>query len=368
MNQSQTNEAGAETNEPGLSKLIVRALEPLNLESPAACLETFITPSDKFYVRNHFPMPQVSLDMWKLAIEGQVDNQIELSYEQISQLPAHTVTCTLECAGNSRIYLENAPGVQWSAGAIGTAKWPGVRLSEILKLAGLCPEAREVILQGADLGIPDDAPAPAEPIHFARSLTLAEAQAPDVLLAYKMNGEALTATHGFPLRAIVPGFYGMASVKWLSKIEVSATKFNGYYQTADYAYLQEATDRTAPTPIKNARVKSWLLSPLLDQVIPAGTRYRIHGAAWSGSADEIVKVEVSTDSGTSWSTAHLSGENISNCWRFFEYVWQTPNEPGPYTVMTRATDSAGNSQPFHHEENCGSYVIDFVIPVSVRVV
>src|SRR6266481_9258420 len=196
---------------------IVRSEEPLNLEMPFETVESFITPTESFYVRTHFPIPKIDRDAWWLHVEGEVEKPFAINYEELLKLESLTIPVTLECAGNSRNFLEpKVKGVQWELGAVGTANWTGVPLSILLDRAGIKPQSREVILEGADGGALEDAKAPAGNVKFARSIPLAKAK--DVLLAYKMNDADLPPEHGFPLRAIVPGWYAMASIKWLERI------------------------------------------------------------------------------------------------------------------------------------------------------
>src|SRR5436190_7633678 len=182
---------------------------------PFADLNSFQTPNELFYVRCHFPIPEIAAADWRLKIEGEVEEPFELDYAALRAMESRTVAATLECAGNNRIFLEpKVKGVQWGLGAVGNASWTGVPLSAVLEHAKLKADVVEVILEGADEGEVDKSPKPAGKISFCRSLPASKALA-DVLLAYEMNGEKLSPTHGFPLRAIVPGWYAMASVKWL---------------------------------------------------------------------------------------------------------------------------------------------------------
>jgi DMSO/TMAO reductase YedYZ molybdopterin-dependent catalytic subunit len=202
-------------------ELIVREQDPINLEMPFSSLDGFITPNESFYVRTRFPIPEIAEADWRLKIEGAVETPFEVDYEELRRMESRTMAATLECAGNNRLYLEpKAKGVQWGLGAVGNASWTGVPLTALLERARPKAGAIEVILDGADEGEADKTPTPAGKISFCRSLPLSKARE-DVLLAYEMNGEKLSATHGFPLRAIVPGWYAMASVKWLRRIIVT---------------------------------------------------------------------------------------------------------------------------------------------------
>ena len=211
----------------------MREKEPLNLEMPFGSLDGFITPVDRFFVRSHFSIPRIDVKTWRLKIEGEVETPLALTYDEVSEMESRTITVTMECAGNGRAFLTpQASGVQWERGAVSNAEWTGVLLTQVLRRAGLKNSAREVIFEGADRGEIKEPPGPAGKIHYARSIPLKKANE-EVLLAFKMNGEELTPAHGSPLRVIVPGWYGMASVKWLTRIIASAQPFNGYYQTID---------------------------------------------------------------------------------------------------------------------------------------
>src|SRR4051812_4499767 len=197
---------------------------------PFSALNGFITPNQSFYVRTRFPIPEIAEAGWSLRIEGEVESPFEVNYAALRRMEARTIAATLECAGNNRIYLEpKAKGVQWGLGAVGNASWTGVPLPAVLERAKPKAGAIEVILDGADEGVVDKTPTPAGTISYCRSLPMAKACA-DVLLAFAMNGEPLSPTHGFPLRAIVPGWYAMASVKWLRRVIVTDKSFNGFYQ------------------------------------------------------------------------------------------------------------------------------------------
>src|SRR5438477_12272259 len=199
---------------------IVRSEEPLNLEMPFERLDGFVTPTESFYVRTHFPIPKIDKHKWRLRVEGEVEKPFELSYDELLRLESRKIPATLECAGNNRNLLEpKVKGVQWGLGAVGNAEWTGVPLSILLERAEVNARAREVILEGADCGPLEDPKAPPGDVRFARSIPLAKARE-DVLLAHQMNDVALPREHGFPVRAIVPGWYAVASIKWLQRIIV----------------------------------------------------------------------------------------------------------------------------------------------------
>jgi len=281
-------------------------------------------------------------------------------------MPSRTITATLECAGNNRIFLEpKAKGVQWALGAVGNASWTGVPLAALLERAKPKAGAIEAILDGADEGEVDKTPTPAGKISYCRSLPLEKALA-DVLLAYEMNGEPLSASHGFPLRAIVPGWYAMASVKWLYRIIVTDKPFNGFYQSLDYTYWDRRGPLPTLSPLTEQQVKAEIAQPEDGETISVNTTYRIHGAAWAGEAD-VAKVELSFDSGTSWTDATLVGELAKGSWRLWEYPWKTPATPGRQTIIARATDSRGNTQSRERGGDRGTYMINHLLPTEVEV-
>src|SRR2546421_829005 len=306
-----------------MSELIVREQDPLNLEMPFSSLDGFLTPNESFYVRCHFPIPEISVKDWRLRIEGEVETPFELTCDELRAMESRTITATLECAGNNRLFLEpKAKGVQWGLGAVGNAKWTGVPLAAVLDRAKAKSGAIEVILDGADEGQVDKTPPPSGKISFCRSLPINKARA-DVLLAYEMNGEKLSVTHGFPLRAIVPGWYAMASVKWLRRIIVTDKPFNGFYQSLDYSYWDRSGALPTLAPLREQQVKAEIAQPETGATVPRNSTVRVHGAAWSGEA-EITKVEISLDGGATWRLAHLSGQPVKNAWRLWEYDWATP--------------------------------------------
>ena len=346
--------------------MIIREKEPANLEMPFGLLDGLITPNELFYIRSHFPVPAIDPKVWRLRIEGAVEQPLELTLEDLCGLAPMTVPATLECAGNSRVFLvPKVKGTQWELGAVGNAEWTGVSLGEILRAAGVKEGAREVILEGADRGKISDPPKPAGEIHYARSVPLGKALE-GVLLAYEMNGEPLAPAHGFPLRAIVPGWYGMAAVKWLQRIIVTDGPYDGYYQTVDYAYWQRDDAGVHRVPITEMQVKSAIARPGINEVIPAGTNYKVAGAAWTAEA-EIVKVELSTDGGNSWEMASLGEEKARNSWQLWGYDWSVPSTPGRRVLLARATDSRGRTQPMEHDPDRGSYEINHCLPIEVEV-
>jgi DMSO/TMAO reductase YedYZ molybdopterin-dependent catalytic subunit len=345
---------------------IVRSEAPLNLEMPFETLEGFLTPTESFYVRTHFPIPRIDKDAWWLHVEGEVEKPFVINYEQLVQLESVTMPATLECAGNNRHFLEpKVKGVQWGLGAVGNAEWTGVRLSTLLDRAVLKSTAREAIFEGSDHGLLEDPKSPPGELTFARSVPLAKARH-DVLLAYRMNGKDLPPEHGFPVRAIVPGWYAMASVKWLQRIIISSERFNGYYQTLDYAYWKRRGDMGELTPLSEMQIKAEISRPTQGEAIPRNSDFRVCGAAWTGES-EIVKVDLSMDGGVSWSEARVIGTSKRCAWRLWEFDWRTPSEAGPVELIARATDSEGRTQPVCRDRDRGTYMINHLLPIKVQI-
>jgi len=344
---------------------IVLSEDPLVLETPSEHLGEYVTPAKLFYVRNHFPIPKIDKNKWQLRIEGEVENPFEVNFDELSKLETRKILATLECAGNGRSFLEpKVKGVQWNIGGISNADWTGVPLSTLLERAGVKSTAREIIFEGADHGKLEDPKAPRGEIHFARSIPLEKAS--DVLLAYKMNDVDIPAEHGFPMRAIVPGWYAVASVKWLQRIIVTDKPFNGYYQTLDYAIWQRVGDQARLTAISEIQTKATITSPAEGETIPANSNVRVRGAAWTGNG-EITKVELSADGGSTWNEAKLLGEAEANAWRLWELNWKTPAQSGQAKLMARATDSKGGTQPLERDPDRGTYLINHLRPITVEV-
>jgi DMSO/TMAO reductase YedYZ molybdopterin-dependent catalytic subunit len=349
----------------GSDGLIIRQREPRNLEFPFGRLDAFLTPAESFYVRSHFHAPELQRDSYRLQVQGMVKNPLSITYDELRRLPAKTLVATLECAGNSRIFLvPQKPGAQWELGAVGTAEWTGVPLATIVDRAGLTGDVREIVLEGADRGDPAEKPAPPAPISYSRSLPIEKAVG-DVLIAYAMNGVDLPQDHGYPVRAIVPGHYGMASVKWLTHVHVIGEQFQGYWQTTDYAYWDEVDGLPVRRPLSEIKLKSAIARPRTLEVVPSGQVYRVHGAAWSGATD-VVAVDVTTDGGRTWAAATLIDPIRPHAWRRWRYDW-TPVRAGRVTLMSRATDSSGASQPDTFDENYFSYVVHHTLPIEVDV-
>jgi DMSO/TMAO reductase YedYZ molybdopterin-dependent catalytic subunit len=366
VTQKRADRQRAEEAQPQTA-LIVRERHPDNMESDFSSLSGVITPVERFFVRSHFPVPHVERDRCALQVVGAVDTPLHLSFEDILALPAVTLTATLECAGNTRASLDPpVRGVQWKAGAVGTATWTGVPLAYVLEQAGIQPGAVEVVLEGADEGMVLEPPCPREAICYARGLPRDKAMRPEVLLAYGMNGKDLTPEHGYPLRAVVPGWYGMASVKWLHRIVVLDRPFGGYFQTVDYAYWERRDGLMQRLPLAEMQVKAQIARPQQGETVRCNTTYRMTGAAWCGEST-IRKVEVSTDGGSSFAEATLQGQAEPYTWSLWTYDWQTPAEPGPFKLVARATTADGVTQPAGRDPHREGYMINHLCPVEVWV-
>lgn len=350
-----------------LPGVITRLKHPDNLEFPFASLNSFLTPNEQFYVRTHFHVPELDAKSWRLKIEGAVSKPLEIDFDELRKMPSHTVTSILECSGNSRVFLKPQNSIRWELGGVSNAEWTGVRLSDVLERVGVKKNAVEVIAEGADKGAikPPSAPTPGV-IPFARSLSLQKARRPEVLLAYKMNGKDLPAAHGAPVRLLVAGWYGMASIKWLQRLIVTDRPFHGYFQTFMYAVWDRSQGAAELRPVGDIPVKSEIARPMAAEVVPAKSSYRIFGAAWAGEST-VAKVEISTDNGKSWSEAKLLDKAAPFTWRRWEYAWQVPEKTGRRVLMARATDARGRTQPMTRDEDHRDIVIHHALPIEIEV-
>ncbi len=345
-----------------MGELLVRDKAPLNLEMPLSGFKDYITSNELFFVRNHFDVPKIDVRAWRLKVDGHVERSLSLSYDGLRKLPTKTVTATLECSGNSRSLLDpQKKGVQWGPGAVGNANWTGVPVAEILKQAGIKPGAVDIVFVGFDRGKGKDG----EDLQFLRSVPVAKASE-DTLLAYEMNGRPLPVNHGFPARAVVPGWFGVASVKWITRIVVSKTRFLGYFQSIDYSYWDRTNGIAKMQPITLIQVKSIIANPAPGEVLPSGKTVTIQGAAWSGES-EVAQVEVSVDGGKQWHPAKLLDQPTKTSWRRWQWDWETPDKPGRVKLLCRAKDAAGNEQPTERDEDRRNYMINHLVPVTVQI-
>ncbi len=360
-------EAQAPAQSAMAGKRIVRQASPENLESDFGALNDFITPIDQHYVRSHFAVPTIDVGAWTLQVRGAVGQPLTFTLEQLRALPAVSRVLTMECAGNGRQFLEPAvSGVQWERGAVSTAEWTGVRLADLLAKAGMATDATRVAFEGLDRGEVKNPPLPSGAISFHRSLSVEEARARDVLIAYAVNGQPLPAAHGAPARLVVPGCYGMASVKWLSSIEPVRGTFGSFWETTDYAYWDRSSGRPLRRPLLGMHVKSLIARPSPGGQVARGATTEIVGAAWSDGP--VTRVEVSTDGGRSWQDAEFVDPPTTWTWRRWRFRWQVPSSAGQVVLMARATDARGQTQPMTRNPDFGTYVIHHVVPVPVKVI
>ncbi|MCU1259324.1 MAG: sulfite oxidase-like oxidoreductase [Bryobacterales bacterium] len=349
------------------SGLIIRQKEPRNLETPLDEVDSFLTPTELFYIRSHFPIPKLEPASYQLRVDGAVRNPFSLSYRELRDMPSETRAATLECAGNSRVFLvPQVEGAQWELGAVGNAEWTGVPLRALLERAGMEEDACEIVLEGADNGKPKEPPVPPVPISYARSLPREKAIRREVLIAYQMNGRDLPPDHGYPVRAIVPGHYGMASVKWLTGIYAVREPFQGYWQTSDYGYWDYLDARPVRRPLGEMKLKSEIARPRVYETLAANQVCTVFGAAWAGET-EVTEIAVSTDGGRSWAEGEFLDPAQRHAWRRWKFDWLTPKQPGKYTLLARAKDANGEVQPDQHDQNYGSYVITHPLPIEVFV-
>lgn len=334
--------------------------DPLNREAPLDALAAALTPTPSFYRRSHFPVPRADADAWRLRVGGEVARPLSLTLAELRALPRRTLAVTLECAGNGRSLMRPVPpGTPWGLAAVSTAEFTGVPLRDVLERAGPGPAAAEVLFEGADRG----SVGPGREESYARSLPLAVALDGGALLAWEMNGEPLPAEHGFPLRLVVPGWYGMASVKWLATVRVLAEPFRGHFQAEHYVYLGEAGTPDG-TPVTRARVRSLIASPEDGAAVPPGP-VEVRGLAWSGAAP-VARVEVSADDGATWAAAELGTPPSPHAAAPWRLVWHPPRR-GEFALLARAVDAAGNAQPLAPMVNALGYGNNCVQRVAITV-
>jgi anti-anti-sigma factor len=342
--------------------MVVHRADPLNCETSIPALMGGVAmPNLRFYVRNHFQVPKLEPSSWRLKVVGLVERPLSLSLRDLVKMPSQAQFVTLECAGNGRSLLNpRVNGEQWNLGAVSTAEWTGVLLGEVLDRAGVKADAREVVFRGADSGKLD---ARSEPIHFERSLSINDAHGSEAQLAYAMNGEALPIQHGYPLRLIVPGWYAVASVKWLMEIEVTGGPLRAHYQTEKYVFEWQRGEQVVREPVSLQRVRSLITEPEPDSEVEQG-ELPVRGVAWSGAAP-IARVEVRIDGGP-WQEARLMGERKRHSWQGWELIARL-ERLGSVVISARATDMASRTQPDSPEWNRLGYGNNAIQKVRVDV-
>ena len=310
-----------------------------NSGMPLEALRYDVTPAGLHYLLIHFDIPAAHAG-WTLSIGGKVSKPRAFSMDEIGAMPSKTLRVTLECAGNGRAQMSpRYPSMPWLEEGVSTAEWTGTPLAPLLAEATIDESAKEIVFRGTDRGIDRGVDH-----DFARSLSVAEAMRPDVLLVHSMNGQPLLPQHGAPLRLIVPGWYGMASVKWLASIEAADAPFEGVQQVGSYQFRSQAGD--PGVPCTHIRVNSLMAPPGIPdfftrrRVIKAGT-VRLIGRAWSGNGVPIERVEVSVNG--EWRDASLDAKAGPWAWRGWSFEWHA--KPGEYVLASRATDASGSVQP-----------------------
>jgi DMSO/TMAO reductase YedYZ molybdopterin-dependent catalytic subunit len=356
---------GQSVNVPGEDGMILRSFRFVDLETPVEYFNTWLTPVSHFFVRNHMHEPsELDARDWRLSIGGEVEKPLTLSLAELSRLETHSVVNTLECAGNGRsLHRPQVPGIQWGKGAVSTARFSGPRLRDVLQRAGVKATGKHVMFRGLD-----EVPGKVPP--FIRSIPVEKALDADTLIATHMNGAPLTKHHGFPARALVPGWIGAASCKWLTEIKLLDAEFVGNFMSPGYRLPNQPVkpgDAVKPEdthPLTALSVKSVISGPSDGASLNAG-KVAVHGAAWAGEAD-IAKVEVSTDAGATWTPAKLGHAHAHYAWRLWSYDWK-PGKPGDYTILSRATDTQGRTQPASAVWNPSGYLYNAVDQVNIHV-
>ena len=347
---------------PGEDGMIVRSLRFVDLETPVEYFNSWLTPVPRFFVRNHMHEPsELNADNWRLTVGGEVEKPFTLTLAELSKIETHSVVNTLECAGNGRsLQRPQVPGIQWGKGAVSTARFSGPRLRDVLQRAAVKSTGKHVMFRGLD-----EVPGKVPP--FIRSIPIEKALDTDTLVATHMNGVPLTKHHGFPARALVPGWIGAASCKWLTEIKILDSEFVGNFMSPAYRFPNqpgkpgEAVKPEDTHPLTALNVKSVISGPIDGASLKAGG-VAVHGAAWAGEAD-IVKVEVSTDGGGSWNTARLGHDHAHYAWRLWSYEWKAKS--GAYTILSRATDSQGRTQPATPVWNSSGYLYNAADQVKI---
>jgi DMSO/TMAO reductase YedYZ molybdopterin-dependent catalytic subunit len=331
---------------------------------PLEALRWDVTPVGLHYLLTHYDIPDVDVASWRLEVDGLVRRPFSLSLADLEALPAVETAVTMECAGNGRAQVSpHVTSQPWLLEAVGTARWRGTPVAGQLEEAGVADGATDVLFTGLDRGVEGG-----EEQAYARSLPLAELRDGDALLAYEVNGVPLPPQHGFPLRLVVPGWYGMTSVKWLSRVTVLDAPFDGYQMRQAYRLRRDEDD--TGEPVSRIAPRSLMVPPGIPEflsrsrVVEAGP-CELRGRAWSGEA-QIVAVDVSTDGGATWVSAELGDTSLGPwAWRSWRFPWEA--EPGEHELCCRAGDAAGNVQPLEPPWNLGGYKNNAVQRISVTV-
>jgi DMSO/TMAO reductase YedYZ molybdopterin-dependent catalytic subunit len=320
----------------------------------------YLTPVERFFVRDHTATPLIDPGSWRLQLFGSglrgaptADQPRTLTYQQLRRFPSRTITTTIECAGNGRSFFTTqqgmtVPGTPWQLGAVGVARWTGAPLSAVLEWAGVTQDAVDVMPYGLDATVVANG---VDNGHVRRPFPIAKAL-DDVLLAYEMNGEHLPPDHGAPVRVVVPGWVGVANIKWVGQIEVAAEPLDSLWNTTQYRLIGPDYPADEP-PLTNQAVKS-AFELAWNAQLPAGQPVILTGRSWSGRG-AIARVDVSTDGGQHWQRAELRGPNLPKAWVRWRLPWR-PIATGARQLLARATDTAGRTQPDTVPYNTGGYL------------
>jgi DMSO/TMAO reductase YedYZ molybdopterin-dependent catalytic subunit len=349
---------------PDKRPMILHNDRPEDLETPVSYFDQWLTPTHAFFVRQHLPRPTIVEADFRLSIAGRTARELELSVADLRKLPQYKIPAVLECTGNGRgFYQPRVPGIQWGRGAVGNAEWSGPRLLDVLKLAGADLQAAYVTTNGADIGV-------AKTPDFIRSLPMRKALDPATLLAMDMNGAPLPDLHGFPLRLIVPGWDGTSWVKWVNSLSIANEQDQGFFMNPAYRYPKHPgapgvpVDKADLEVIEGMPVKSYITGHADGDKIPLAAAV-LRGMAWAGE-EHVTKVEVSTDGGSTWQAAQLSPQAQPFTWRLWSTEWH-PAKQGYYTILSRATDSAGRVQPIVAPWNPSGYLFNAIDRIGIIV-
>ncbi len=328
--------------------MITLSQRPEDLEMSLDGFKDYITPFEHFFVRTHVYVPTVKLDDWRLKVDGEVGNPLTLTMADLKKMPSVDMVAVVECAGNGRAnFRPTVPGLQWSTGSVGNARWRGVRLGDVLKRAGIKPSAVEVLFDGADqpIGKMQD---------FRRTITAKKALHEDTLLAYEMNGVAIPEKHGFPLRVIPAGWASDSWVKWVTSITVLDKEFDGFWMKNAYRKPDFHVEPGAAVPLDQMKP---VTSLNVKSVVYSTNGDVARGVSWSGDHGPVVAVDVSTDGGASWAPATLRGRETKYGWR----QWDCKVPPHSKAVWARARDASGAVQPMAQEWNPSGYGFNTIV-------
>jgi DMSO/TMAO reductase YedYZ molybdopterin-dependent catalytic subunit len=330
----------------------------INQETRLETLRGYLTPASHFYIRQHATTPTLDTRTWRLRVEGDaIERPLELGFDDLLRLPSRSVICFVECAGNGRGFFKEfmgkaASGTQWRLGGIGVAEWTGVPLGAVLDLAKVKRDTSRDILNVLVEGL--------DSVKVNRPMSLTKAYEDDTLLAYTMNGDPIAPDHGFPVRAIVPGWVGISNIKWVGRIEVRQTVID--VPTTTKTYVLEGPDYPSKVVLRQQTIKSAVALPW-PATVPAG-RQPVRGFAWS-PAGRISRVEYSLDRGATWQPATLREPNIPRAWARWDFEWDA--RPGDHVILTRAVDDHGNTQPASMPWNAQGYGYNVPVPHPVKV-